>query len=223
VAAGAVAKLVLAQKGIYVGAHIQSVHGVEDVPFSRLDKDVFQALAEKEFPVLDDEAGEKMQQEILSARERQDSVGGVIACAVTGLPAGVGAPDFDCNVEGIFSRYLFAVPAVKGIEFGDGFRLCSWYGSQANDPFRMEGEQVTTVTNHNGGINGGITNGMPILFQVAMKPTPSIAQIQETVDFRKGENTEIAIHGRHDPCIVHRAVPVVEAAAALATCTLLGI
>jgi chorismate synthase len=142
---------------------------------------------------------------------------------VSGLPAGVGAPDLDENVEGIFARHLFAVPAVKGLEFGAGFALAGLRGSQANDPFCMEDGQVRTRTNRSGGVNGGITNGMPVVFTVAMRPTPSISQEQDTVDLTTGQNAKLVIHGRHDPCIVHRAVPVIEAAAALAACQLLGV
>ena len=147
----------------------------------------------------------------------------MVICMVCGLPAGLGAPDLDENVEGIFARHLFAVPAVKGLEFGAGFDLARMRGSQANDPFYMEDGQVRTRTNNSGGINGGITNGMPLSFTVVMRPTPSISREQDTVDLSTRQDTKLAIHGRHDPCIVHRAVPVIEAAAALAVCQLLGI
>lgn len=221
VAAGAVAKQVLAGRGVKVGAHISSIYGICDTALE--DPEELKAVAAKSFPVLNDSKGEKMRQAILEAKEEQDSVGGAIECAVTGLPAGLGAPDFGCNVEGIFSQYLFAVPAVKGIEFGAGVAFSLMRGSEANDPFAVEDGKVVTKTNHAGGINGGITNGMPVTFEVTIRPTPSISLPQESVDLRTGEETEIEIHGRHDPCIVPRAVPVIEAAAALAACAVLGI
>ena len=221
VAAGAVAKQVLAGRGVQVGAHISSNYGICDAVLE--DPEELKAVAAKAFPVLDDSKGEEMRQAILETKEEQDSVGGAIECAVTGLPAGLGAPDFGCNVEGIFSQYLFAVPAVKGIEFGAGVAFSLMRGSEANDPFAVEDGKVVTKTNHAGGINGGITNGMPVTFEVTIRPTPSISLPQESVDLRTGEETEIEIHGRHDPCIVPRAVPVIEAAAALAACAVLGI
>ena len=221
VAAGAVAKQVLEGRGVQVGAHISSIYGICDAALE--DPEELKAVAAKSFPVLNDSKGEEMRQAILEAKGEQDSVGGAIECAVTGLPAGLGAPDFGCNVEGIFSQYLFAVPAVKGIEFGAGVAFSLMRGSEANDPFAVEDGKVVTKTNHAGGINGGITNGMPVTFEVTIRPTPSISLPQESVDLRTGEETEIEIHGRHDPCIVPRAVPVIEAAAALAACAVLGI
>ncbi len=166
---------------------------------------------------------EQVEQIILAAKNDGDSVGGAITCAVTGLSAGFGSPDYGCNVEGIFAQHLFAVPAVKGVAFGAGFKFAHMRGSQANDPFYMDGKQIRTRTNHAGGINGGITNGMPITFEVAIRPTPSISTEQDTVNLATGENTKLTINGRHDPCIVHRALPVIEAAAALAACEVLGI
>ena len=162
-----------------------------------------------------------MEAAILAARQACDSIGGVIQCAVLGLPAGVGSPDFGENLEGELARALFAVPAVKGVAFGAGFALTQMRGSQANDPFCMDGGTVRTRTNHNGGINGGISNGMPVIFTAAIKPTPSISRPQATVNFRTGEETTLTIKGRHDPCIVPRAVPVIEAAAALTIWNLL--
>ena len=218
VAAGAIAKQILADKGIFIGAHIASVGCIYDKSLDSAadQRELLREVAYKEFPVLDDGAGQRMQADILQAREEGDSVGGTIQCAIYGLSAGLGAPDLNENLEGELARHLFAVPAVKGIEFGDGFALAGLRGSQANDPFCMEDGQVRTRTNRSGGINGGITNGMPVVFTVAMRPTPSISREQDTVDLSTGENTRLSIHGRHDPCIVHRAVPVVEAAAALA-------
>ena len=221
--AGAVAKQILAQRGIYVGAHIRQIGPVEDERFDPVHTDpaLFQTLADKAFPTLSDLAGERMRKEIYDARERMDSVGGAIECAVVGMPAGLGSPDFGCNVEGILSQHLFAVPAVKAVEFGVGFGFAAMYGSQANDPLTMAGDRVETTTNHTGGINGGITNGMPIVFSVALRPTASISQPQQTISLSRQENAELVVHGRHDPCVVHRAVPVIEAAAALAMTELL--
>ena len=223
--AGAVAKQLLAQRGITVGAHISQIGTVKDKSFAdtQLTPTLFQTLSEKAFPTVDDQAGAAMQAEILQAREELDSIGGAIQCAVLGLPVGVGSPDLGCNVEGVLAQHLFAGPAVKGISFGAGFAFASMRGSAANDPFYMDGGQVKTRTNHSGGVNGGISNGMPVLFQVAIRPTPSIGQEQNTINFSTMEDAKLTIQGRHDPCIVHRAVPVIEAAAALAICELLGI
>lgn len=197
--AGAVAKLILRRRGIEVSSRISMVGGVKDP------------------------TTEQVEEVVLTAKAEGDSVGGAIACAVTGLPAGYGAPDFGCNVEGIFSQYLFAVPAVKAVAFGAGFEFAHMRGSQANDPFYMDDGRVRTRTNHAGGVNGGITNGMPVTFEVAIRPTPSISQEQDTVNLETGEDTKLVINGRHDPCIVHRAVPVIESAAALAACEVLGV
>ena len=221
VAAGAVAKLLLRERGVTVGAHISAIYGIRDAaPQSAAE---LLAVGEKEFPVLDDERGREMRQAILDARKEGDSVGGSIECMVSGLPAGLGAPDFGRNVEGIFSQYLFAVPGVKAVEFGAGVAFALMRGSEANDPFAVEDGRVVTETNNAGGVNGGITNGMPVTFEVTLRPTPSISLPQRTVDLRTVEETEIAVKGRHDPCIVHRAVPVIEAAAALAACEVIGI
>ena len=197
--AGAVAKLILKEKGVAVTARISNVAGIADP------------------------TPEEMEAAILAAKADLDSVGGRIACAVTGLPAGLGAPDFGCNVEGIFSQYLFAVPAVKAVGFGLGTGFADLRGSQANDPFYMDGDTVRTRTNHAGGVNGGITNGMPVTFEVTIRPTPSIAKEQDTVDLSSHADARLAVTGRHDPCIVPRAVPVIESAAALAACEVLGI
>lgn len=221
VAAGAVAKQLLAQRDIWVGAHISAVYGILDRPFASVEE--LKPLADKPFPVLDDEKGTEMRKAILEAKEAGDSVGGSIECAVVGLPAGLGASDLGRNVEGVFSQYLFAVPAVKAVGFGAGTALAYMRGTEANDPFAVTDGKVVTKTNNAGGVNGGITNGMPVVFEVTMRPTPSIALPQESVDLRTGEEVEIEIKGRHDPCVVHRAVPVIEAAAALAACEVLGI
>ena len=212
--AGGIAKQILSRRGVYVGAHLQSVGTENDTPFPlHPTKAMFEEIAAKPFPVLDDQAGERMQALILEARQSLDSVGGVIECAAVGLPAGLGDPMFG-GVENRLSAALFGIPAVKGVEFGDGFAAARSCGSANNDPFRMEGGRVAAESNHAGGILGGITNGMPLVLRTAMKPTPSIARPQRTVSLSAGENTELVIHGRHDPCIAHRAVPVVEAVTA---------
>ncbi len=220
--AGAVAKQLLAGRGVFVGAHISSVYGISDD--SAEDWPSLKEVAAKGFPVLDDGKGEEMKEAILEAKEDQDSVGGSIECAVFGLPVGLGSPDYDCNAEGIFSRYLFAVPAVKAVGFGAGTAFSLMRGSEANDPLYVDDDgTVKGEQNCAGGINGGVTNGMPIVFEVTMRPTPSIGRTQFTIDMAKMENAELELTGRHDPCVVPRAVPVIEAAAALAACELLGI
>ena len=216
------AKQILAEKGVYVGAHISSVYGISDA--SMEDWFSLKEVAAKEFPVLDDEKGAEMREAILEAKEDLDSVGGSIECAVFGLPAGLGDPDFGLNAEGIFSQYLFAVPAVKAVAFGAGVAFALMRGSEANDPLYVDDDgSVRGEQNCAGGINGGITNGMPITFEVTMRPTPSIGRTQFTVDMEQMENAELELTGRHDPCVVPRAVPVIEAAAALAACELMGI
>lgn len=221
-AAGGIARQILERRGIAVGAHLASVGGIEDKLFPMFpDPQLFDEIAHKAFPVLDDERGASMQREILAAREASDSVGGSVECMITGLPAGLGSPMFD-GIENRLARALFGIPAVKGLEFGAGFALARMRGSEANDPFVMnENGVITTETNHSGGIQGGITNGMPVRFRVGFKPTPSIAQTQRSVSLSRRDNTEISIHGRHDPCIVQRAVPVVEAVAALVSLDIL--
>ena len=220
--AGAIAKQILAQRGIFVGAHISSIYGVNDEALE--DWETLKGVADKDFPVLDDAKGQEMQEAILEAKEEQDSVGGSIECGVFGLPAGYGSPDFGENAEGIFSQYLFAVPAVKAVAFGAGTAFSLMRGSEANDPLYVdENGNVGAEQNCAGGINGGITNGMPLVFEVTMRPTPSIGRTQFTIDMKRMENAELELQGRHDPCVVPRAVPVIEAAAALAACQLLGI
>ena len=219
--AGGVAKQLLAQRGIFVGAHISTIYGVNDDPLE--DWESLRACAAKDFPVLSDEKGAEMREAILEAKNEQDSVGGAIECGVFGLPAGAGSPDFGRNAEGIFSQYLFAVPAVKAVAFGAGTAFALMRGSEANDPLYMDGGVVRAEQNCAGGINGGITNGMPLVFEATLRPTPSIGRRQFTVNLAARENAELELSGRHDPCVVHRAVPVLEAAAALAACELLGI
>lgn len=212
--AGGIAKQILARRGIHVGAHLSEVAGISDMPLPlHPTAELFEKLADKDFPVLDDGAGERMQQAILAAREELDSVGGIVECAAIGLPAGLGDPMFD-GVENRLAAALFGIPAVKGVEFGAGFAAARSRGSENNDAFSVQNGAVVTDTNHAGGILGGITNGMPILLRTAMKPTPSIARAQKTVRLSQMEEIPLEIRGRHDPCIAHRAVPVVEAVTA---------
>lgn len=222
--AGAVAKLMLKESGVTVRARIREIAGIEDIPSRLTDEDpsILLGVAGKGFPVIDDARGELMKEAIRKAKDEHDSVGGIIECVVDGLPAGKGTPGRD-SVESVLSLNMFAVPAVKGIEFGTGFDMARMKGSIANDPFQYRDGRVMTTTNNNGGINGGITNGMPVVFSVVIKPTSSIGLPQKTMNMRTLEDSEIAIEGRHDPCIVHRAVPVIEAAAALAICEVLGL
>ena len=212
--AGGIAKQILARRGIYVGAHLASVGTEEDSRFPlHPTAELFDAVAAKPFPVLDDRAGERMQALILEARQNLDSVGGTIECAAIGLPAGLGDPMFD-GIESRLAAALFGIPAVKGLEFGLGFGSSRLHGSENNDPFTVEDGKITAVSNRAGGILGGITTGMPLTLRVALKPTPSISQPQQTVSLSAMEPAELVIHGRHDPCIAHRAVPVVEAVTA---------
>ena len=215
--AGGICKQILERRGITIGAHILRIQNETDLPFDpvNLIQDELLAPGGKEFPVIDDGAGMRMQAAVQAAREACDSVGGVIECAAAGMPAGVGDPMFD-GMENRIARIVFAIPAVKGIEFGAGFEVARMTGSQNNDPFRMDGGRVCTSTNNAGGILGGITNGMPVIFRAAIKPTPSIAQEQDSISLSRKENTILAVRGRHDPCIVPRAVPVMEAAMAIA-------
>ena len=221
VAAGAVALDALASKGIHIGTHILRCGGVADRPFGDVAADV-SALAMMDFGVLDEDASEGMKTAILAAAKDGDSVGGILETAIVGLPAGVGEPWFD-SFESVVSHVLFSVPAVKGVEFGAGFAMADMRGSAANDPLRFDGDRVVTATNHNGGINGGITNGMPVVFRCAVKPTPSIYKVQNTVDFITNEDKTIEIQGRHDPAIIHRARVVVDSAVALAVCDMLAL
>ncbi len=220
VAAGAVAIDLLSQKGIKIGTHISKCAGIEDSKFTDYENDIT-SLSDKIFPVLNDEKGEEIVKNIEKAATEGDSVGGVLETAVIGLPVGIGEPWFD-SVESMLSHALFSIPAVKGVEFGAGFSCADMLGSEMNDSFVFEYNKVSTKTNNNGGINGGITNGMPVVFKCAVKPTPSISKDQETVDFIKNENTVLSVKGRHDPCIVHRARVVVDSVTALVLCDLLS-
>ena len=207
--AGGICLQLLETQGVTIRARIVSVGAVTD------DSPFLSPVGEKAFPAVSDAAAAAMQAEIAAARADGDSVGGVIECVVEGLPAGVGDPMF-CGLENLISRAIFAIPAVKGIEFGAGFAAARMRGSENNDPFRVENGVVVTETNHCGGILGGISDGMPIVFRAAFKPTPSIARQQRSVSLGQMENKTLVIQGRHDPCIVPRAVPCVEAAAAIA-------
>ncbi len=212
--AGGIAKQILARRGIFVGAHLAAVAGIPDQPFPlRPTAALFEEIAARPFPVLDEAAGERMRSAILEAKNGLDSVGGVIECAATGLPAGLGEPMFG-GVENRLAAALFGIPAVKGVEFGEGFRAAGLRGSENNDPFTVEDGQIRAESNRAGGILGGITTGMPLVLRAAVKPTPSIGRPQKTVRLSAMEDTDLTIHGRHDPCVAHRAVPVVEAVAA---------
>ena len=224
VAAGSIALSALEGKGICIGTHIAGCAGIRDRSFSDLPEGLrtdIRALSERTFAVLDPEAAAAMQEAVRQAAGSGDSVGGVLETAVIGLPAGVGEPWFD-SVEGVLSHALFSIPAVKGVEFGAGFALSDMKGSEANDSFAVRDNKIITKTNHNGGINGGISNGMPVIFRCAVKPTPSIYTEQDTADFFTLTEKKIRISGRHDPAIVHRARIVVDCVTALVLCDLLS-
>lgn len=220
--AGAVAKHVLKHRNITIASHIKSIQDVCDESFDSIDIDeaTVSRLRKSDFPVLDESAGQKMKEQILAAKKERDSVGGIIETIITNLQPGLGFPFFD-GVESRLAHALFSIPAVKGVEFGAGFNITKLRGSQANDEFILEGNKIVTSTNHNGGILGGITTGMPLVFRVAIKPTPSIGISQKTVDLQKKQDTTITVKGRHDPCIVPRAIPAVEAASAVVVLDLL--
>ena len=210
--AGGLCRQWLEGKGIRISAHIAMIGGVWDRPFDPVRPEINAVLAP--FPTLDEAKGDEMRQRIGEAKAALDSVGGIVECAVTGLPAGLGDPMFG-GMEGKLAQMLYGIPAVKGVEFGAGFRVAEMSGSESNDPFRVEDGKIVTATNNCGGILGGITDGMPLIFRAAFKPTPSIARPQQSVSLSDMENRTLEVKGRHDPCIVPRAVPVVEAAAAI--------
>lgn len=214
--AGSIARQVLSAKGIHIGAHVISIAGIEDRRFDPLgeSEETFASLRKEKLPVLTKDIGEKMEEAILDAKAEGDSVGGIVECMVTGLPAGLGDPFFD-SLESELSHMMFSIPAVKGIEFGDGFSLAAMKGSAANDCMHWANGKVETTTNHNGGILGGISSGSPVVFRLAIKPTASIGKPQPTVNLAKRKDTLLTIGGRHDPCIIPRAIPVIETAAAL--------
>lgn len=213
---GAICKQILAKKGIEIGAHIKSIRNVKDKAFDYINvsKEQVIALRDMELPLIDSSKEELMRKTILEAKDQGDSVGGIVECAVVGIEAGIGDPFFD-SMESTLSHLLFSVPAVKGIEFGMGFGITKLYGSESNDELYYEGDKVKTSTNNNGGILGGITNGMPIIFKAAIKPTASIGKKQKTVNIDSKTNETLVIEGRHDPCIVQRVVSVIEAVTAI--------
>lgn len=220
--AGAICRQILESKGIKICAHINNIGTAYDESFNPvyIEDELIEKLNTSSFALINDKVEEEMRAQVEEARLELDSIGGSIECAVTGIEAGFGEPMFD-GVEGVIAKAVFGVPAIKGIEFGKGFELAQMRGSQSNDAFRYENGKVVTETNNCGGILGGITNGMPIVFKACVKPTPSISQKQKTVDLQKKENAELEIHGRHDPCIVPRAVPVIEAVTAIAIINLM--
>ena len=213
VLAGTLCGQYLRREGIRFESHILSLAGIEDTAMDTVSEETdLSELKKLQRPVISRDAGEKMAEAIRMAAKDADSVGGVVEARIVGLPAGLGAPFFD-SVESCLGHLMFSIPGVKGISFGAGFDLAAMRGSQANDVMRMAQGRVITETNHAGGINGGITNGMPVVFRLAIRPTPSIGKVQETISVKKMENAELTIHGRHDPCILPRVTPVVEAMA----------
>lgn len=215
-AAGGIALEILAAHGITVGAHAYRIAGIADTPYNAetLDAETLTAAGQRDFPTLSDAAADAIRDAILLAKADGDSVGGIVECGAVGLPVGLGEPMFD-GIENRMAAALFGIPAVRGVEFGAGFAAADMRGSAHNDPFYMAGGEVRTRRNNSGGVQGGITNGMPLLLRVAFKPTPSIAKEQDTVDLTTGEAVKLTVAGRHDPCVVVRAVPVVEAVTAL--------
>lgn len=214
--AGAIAYQYLRSKGITIGTHILKIGDAVDTEMDpvMIDAETIKRLRKMRFPVIDENASEKMRKAIDDVKKEKDSVGGLLETAVLNLPAGLGAPMFQ-SVESKIASFVFSIPAVKGVEFGAGFKLPGMTGSEANDSFYIEDNRVKTKTNHSGGINGGITNGMPVLFRTAIRPTSSIGRIQHTIDADKMTGVEFTVRGRHDPCIAVRAVPVLDAAAAI--------
>lgn len=208
VAVCAIIRDILKSRGIIVGSHIKSIHDIEDDELS-LKNEELEYLNEQYFAVLNEEVKDRMLKLIEEARNNQDSVGGIIETAVLNFPCGIGEPYFD-SVESTLASLVFSIGGVKGVEFGSGFDISRMYGHEANDEFVYCENKVETITNHNGGINGGISNGMPIVIKTVIKPTPSISRVQKTVNLEAYENCELVIHGRHDPCIVHRARIVVD-------------
>lgn len=220
--AGGICRQLLESRGISIAAHISSIGEVEDESFNpvEIDGELIKRLSHSSFALINQEAEEDMRDVVEKARMKLDSVGGTVECAVTGVEPGIGGPLFD-GIEGAIAKAVFGIPAVKGIEFGRGFESAKLNGSQNNDPLEYKEGRVVSKTNNCGGILGGISNGMPIIFKAAIKPTPSISAEQNTVNLKTGENAKLEIKGRHDPCIVPRAVPVIEAAAAVAILNLM--
>lgn len=220
VALGAIARSALSKKGIFIGTHIKEICGTFDRGFEDYYKDI-DSLYDSVFPVLSKDSEEKMREVIEKAAAEGDSVGGMLETVITGVPEGVGEPFFD-SFESTISHMMFSVPAVKGVMFGAGEKFARMRGSEANDPIRIKDGKVYTVTNNNGGVCGGITNGEPVLFSCIVKPTSSIYKSQETIDMYKNENSILTVEGRHDPCIVHRARIVVDSLCAIALCDMLA-
>ena len=219
VAVGAIAIKLLSEKGIKIGTHISKCAGVTDDKFSYLNNEI-DLLNNKIFAVINDEKGKEMIANIEKASENGDSVGGILETVVTGLPVGVGEPWFD-SLESMLSHGLFSIPGIKGVEFGAGFSCADMLGSEMNDSFKVVDDKIVTETNNNGGINGGISNGMPLVVRCAVKPTPSISKEQNTVNFKNNENTVLSVKGRHDPCIVHRVRVVADSIVAIILCDML--
>ena len=220
VAAGAICKSALENKNIFIGTHLKKCGGISDRDFSDLNSDIL-SLNKKTFAVLDESIEDEMKKRIIEAAEDGDSVGGILETAIIGMPEGAGEPFFD-SVESQISHMMFSIPAVKGIEFGVGFGFSDMKGSFANDPLMITNNKIVTETNNNGGINGGISNGMPVVFRTVIKPTPTIFKQQKTVDFKNMTGTLIEPKGRHDPAIVHRARVVQDAATAIVMCDILA-
>ena len=214
--AGSVAKQILSQMGVTIGAHIKQIGSVCDAvsDLNKTDKSLLDTLSSSTFSLIDETKEQAMRDEIEKARLSLDSVGGIIECFAVGLPVGLGGNMFD-TVEGKLASILFGVPAVKGVEFGIGFGFADKRASEVNDQYEIKNGRVATLSNNNGGVLGGMTDGAPLSVSVAIKPTPSIAKKQKSVNLLTMENAELEIHGRHDPCIVVRAVPVIECAVAL--------
>ena len=215
---GAILESALLKKGIRIATHISYLGGIHDLPIE--SEEDMERLGEIPFPTVSDEAAKKMVEKIEEVRGRGDSIGGILESVIVGLPSGIGEPYFD-SIESTLSHALFSIPGIKGVEFGAGFGFANMTGSEANDPFTVKDGKVITKTNNNGGINGGISNGMPIVFRCAVKPTPSISMEQTTVNLSKMTEEKISIGGRHDPAIIHRARAVVDATAAIAVADML--
>lgn len=215
--AGAICSKILQDMGIDIGAHIYSIANVNDTPYDKVNIDIstLNSLKKEKIPCLDYNCKDRMIKEIEDARDKGDSVGGIIECAILGVDAGIGSPFFN-SIESAISSIVFSVPAVKGVEFGSGFQFALMTGSEANDQYHYDNDKVKTITNNNGGVLGGLTNGMPVIFRCVIKPTPSIFIQQNSINLIKCADEKLTIEGRHDPCIVLRVVPVIEAVAAIA-------
>ena len=219
---GGIIMQLLEEEGIEVFSHIKQIYNIKDDAFNSVNPDIalYKSASQNKFSVLNKDAENKMKNAIIKAKTEGNSLGGIIECMVTGLPVGVGEPMFE-GIENKIAQAVFAVPAVKGIEFGNGFDSVLLTGKENNDEFYTKNDEIKTMTNNSGGINGGISNGMPIIFRIAIKPTPSIQIKQNTINLSKNENSQLQIVGRHDPCIVPRALPCIESAAAIAIYDLL--